>query len=94
MTVLMHFLRRLFGYVKLGESFTERSVHLVHKIAITIIAYTLLSTGAKLRSDQAIVCYLSQDAAVQGLKTVLTAPAPSGDAATVKPGTLRTSIRV
>lgn len=86
MTVLMDFLQRLFRYVKLGESFTERSVHLVHKIGITIIAYTLLSTGAKLWRDQAIVSYLNQHAAVQGVKMVFTPPSPSGDAATVNLG--------
>jgi hypothetical protein len=84
MTALFEFLRRLFRYVELGESFTERSVHLVHKIGVTIIIYSLLSTVAKLWHDQAIVSYLSQHAAVQGLKMAFTAP--SGDGATVNLG--------
>jgi hypothetical protein len=84
MAVLFDSLRRLFRYVELGESFTERSVHLIHKIGVTIIAYTLLSMAAKLWRDQAIVSYLSQHAAVQGLKMAFTAP--SGDAATVNLG--------
>jgi len=35
--VLFDLLRRLFRNVDRGESFTERSVHLVHKIGMTII---------------------------------------------------------
>jgi hypothetical protein len=86
MTVLFDFLRRLFRYVELGESFTERSVHLVHKIGVTIIVYNLLATAVSFWGNQAIVRYLSQHAAVQGFKMAFTAPA--GDGATVNWGQL------
>lgn len=86
MTALFDFLRRLFRCVELGESFTERSVRLVQKLGLTIIAYALLSMAAKVWHDHAIVNYLSRHAAVQGLNLTFTAPAPSGDAAAVNLG--------
>jgi len=73
-TVLFDFLRRLFRNVERGESFTERSVHLVHKIGMTIIVFTFLSAAAATWHDHAVSNYLNQHATVQGLKMAFTVP--------------------
>jgi len=75
--VLFDLLRRLFRSVALGESFTDRSVHLVHKIGVTIIVFTLLSAGARTWHNHAVANYLGGHATVQGIKMAFTPPQAS-----------------
>lgn len=72
--VLFDLLRRLFRNVEQGESFTERSVRLVHKIGMTILVFTLLSVAATAWHNHAITAYLEQHATVQGIKMAFTTP--------------------
>jgi len=74
LTVLFDLLRRLFRSVELGESFTDRSVHLVHKIGVTIIIFALLSAAACTWRDHAVANYLESHATVQGVKLAFTPP--------------------
>jgi hypothetical protein len=72
--VLFDLLRRLFRNVERGESFTERSVHLVHKIGMTIILFTLLSAMAAWWHNRSIITYLQQHGTIEGVKMTFKAP--------------------
>lgn len=72
--VLFDLLRRLFRNVDRGESFTERSAHLVHKIGMTIILFTLLSAMPAWWHNRAIITYLQQHGAIEGVKMTFKAP--------------------
>ncbi len=74
LVALLDMLRRLFRNVARGESFTERSVGLVQKIGLAIILFSLLSTLATAWGNRALVTYLKQHAAVQGIKMSFTEP--------------------
>jgi hypothetical protein len=76
--VLFDLLRRLFRNVERGESFTERSVRLVHQIGVIIIVFTLLSTAATSWHDQAVASYLTRHATVQGVKMTFATPNDGG----------------
>jgi len=76
--LLLDMLRRLFRNFERGESFTNRSVLLVHKIGLTIIAFTILSTLVMMWLDQAVATYLEQHATIQGLNMTFTTPYQPG----------------
>jgi hypothetical protein len=74
LTVLFDLLRRLFRSVVLGETFSDRTVHLVQKIGVTIIIFALLSAAARTWHNRAVANYLGEHATVQGIKLAFTPP--------------------
>jgi hypothetical protein len=76
--VLFDRLRRLFRNLERGESFTERSVRLVHQIGGIIIVFSLLSAAATSWQDQAVTSWLTRHATVQGVKMTFATPNEGG----------------
>jgi hypothetical protein len=78
-TVLFDLLRRLFRNVESGQTFTARSVQLVHVIGIAIIVFTCLSAVTATWHNRAIKTFLEQQTdaqgiQIQGIKMVFTIP--------------------
>jgi hypothetical protein len=73
-TLLFDLLRRLFRNVERGESFTERSVRLVHAIGMAVILFTFLSAAATTWHDRAVANYLNQHDTLQEIKMAFVAP--------------------
>lgn len=76
--VLLDLLRRLFRNFERGESFTKRSVLLVHKIGLTLIVFTILAAVVTTWLDHAVLNYLDQHATVQGVKMAFISPYQPG----------------
>ena len=72
--VLVDLLRRLCRKVEGGESFSGRSVDLVRKIGLVIIAFTILSAGLTTLLEHSLAGYLAKHATVQGIKMDFTTP--------------------
>lgn len=76
--LLLDMLRRLFKNFERGESFTNRSVLLVHKIGLTIIVFTILSAVVTMWLDQAVANYLEKHATIQGIRMAFITPYKPG----------------
>jgi len=68
LAVLFDLLRRLFRHVEQGDSFTERNIRLVHRIGLSIIAFTLISSAANGIIALTMCSCLNHNPTVEGIR--------------------------